>query len=191
MQELFDFTKYSRQVCTVSKELISSGHNMKEISGAMHLLDALDRPGITTMRTSIDYNHEISKALFWPQFHTVNLVAWAVGLLPFKDNFHSNEAQGEAEALISALSAGMVGPGDQIGTFDAELIKRTCRADGLLLKPDRPATPLDAMFLPHQRPYLTRTWSRREDAGEWTYLSAYRFSGACTAQTYIADGGWV
>ena len=67
----------------------------------------------------------------------------------------------------------MVGIGDEIGKADPTLIARTCRSDGLLLKPDRPATPVDAMFLDHQRPYTIATRSQRDDGGRWTYLAAF------------------
>jgi len=151
------------------------------MAGPAHFMDSVRMPSATTIRTSIDYIPNMPETMFWPQFHTVNMIAWAVGLLPFKDNFQTtphqrpilSEPHGAQEALISALSAGMVGPSDRVGTSDAALILRTCRADGLLLKPDRPATPIDAMFLPHERPFITTTWSHREGIGVWRYVAAY------------------
>ena len=117
--------------------------------GAAHLLDALDRPAVTTVRTSVDHMTERAKEAYWPPFHIVNMLAAAVGVWPFKDNFETTEFGAEQEALISVLSGGMVGVGD-----------------------DRPATPADAMFLPNARPYLVRTLSRRE-AGTWVYAAAF------------------
>lgn len=146
------------------------------MSGAAHLLDSLRRPAVTTIRTSTDYQPSVSKETYYGQFHTINMLAAAVGLWPFKDNFHSSEDHAEAEALISTLSAGMLGAGDQIGVADKALIMRSCRADGLLLKPDRPVTPIDAMFLEHQRPYITATESKREGLGSWTYMAAYHLA---------------
>jgi hypothetical protein len=146
------------------------------MAGAANLMDAINRRSWTTIRTTIDYRQRYSKESYWPQFHTVNMLAWAVGLLPFKDNFRCAEKYGEAEALISTLSAGMVGPSDEIGKTDPILLARTCRADGLLLKPDRPAFPIDAMFLEHERPYIAQTVSQREGVGAWTYLAAYHLS---------------
>lgn len=159
------------------------------MAGAAHLMDAVDRASPTTIRTSTDYRPDISKETFWPAFHTVNLLAAAVGLWPFKDNFRSSEAHGEAEALVSALSAGMVGVGDGIGLLRRDILLRTCRADGLLLKPDRPVTPLDAMFLPHARPYLTSTESRRADVGTTVYLAAYHLASAHPQRTAM-DRAW-
>jgi hypothetical protein len=131
---------------------------------------------VTTARTSIDYAQGISKESFWPQFHVVNLVAAAVGLLPFKDNFRSAEKWGEAEALVSALSAGMVGPSDEIGELDRSILLRTCRSDGLLLKPDRPAVPIDAMLVDHERPFTVHTRSERAHLGTWSYVAAFHLA---------------
>ena len=47
---------------------------------------------------------------------------------------------------MSALSAGPLAPGDKIRGSNTSLILSTCRADGVLLKPDRPATPIDSYW---------------------------------------------
>ncbi len=146
------------------------------MSGAAQVMDSINRRSWTTVRSSIDYKPGYAKESYWPQFHVANMIVHAAGLLPFKDNFRTAEKHGEAEALISVLSAGMVGPSDEVDKQNAALLMRTCRADGLLLKPDRPATPIDAMFLPHSRPFITKTFSRRAGLGEWAYLAAYHFA---------------
>ncbi len=166
------------------------GRTMQEcMPSSAHLLDALDRPAVTTIRTSTDYKAGISKETWWAQFHTVNLLAWAVGLLPFKDNFRSAEAHGLEEALISTLSAGMVGPSDGVGEAVPSVLAATCRADGLLLKPDRPAFPVDAMFLPHQRPYTVHTLSHREGLGDWRYVAAFLLAAKHPERTAM-DKTW-
>ncbi len=146
------------------------------MSGAAHLMQSLDLTTPTTIRTSIDYAADISKESFWAQFHTVNLVAWSLGLWPFKDNFQSAEKHAEAEALISALSGGMTGPGDGLGRTRADIILRTCTTDGLLLKPDRPAFPIDSWFLPHERPLIVTTQSEVPGLGAITYLGAFHLA---------------
>ena len=50
------------------------------------------------------------------------------------------------QSLASSLSAGPNQLGDKINASDTALIMRTCRKDGLLLKPDRPATPIDSYW---------------------------------------------
>ena len=146
------------------------------MAGAAHVMDSVNRKSWTTVRSSIDYRPGYSKESYWPQFHIANMIVDAIGLRPFKDNFRTAEKHGEAEALISNLSAGMVGPSDEVGEQDAKLLMRTCRSDGLLLKPDGPALPIDAMFFPHERPFITVTHSKRPELGEWTYLAAYHFA---------------
>lgn len=157
------------------------------MGGGAHLMDAAGRRAVTTFRTSIDYHAGAAKTGFWPQFHTVNMVASALGIWPFKDNFHTSETWGEAEALISTLSAGMVGIGDAVGDLDAAIALRTCRSDGLLLKPDRPAVPIDAMFLPHSRPYVTTTYSDRGDLGRWVYVAAYHIERGDEERRFLDD----
>ena len=84
---------------------------------------------------------------------------YALGVAPHKDTWWSASAQPgniypigyepepDLQALIAILSSGPVEPGDGIGYANVTLINMTCRADGLLLKPDRPAFPTDADFV--------------------------------------------
>ena len=50
------------------------------------------------------------------------------------------------QAAVAALSAGPVGFGDGPGYADPAVIMSTCAADGTLLGPSVPATPIDAML---------------------------------------------
>ena len=63
------------------------------------------------------------------------------GRVPLRDSEHA-----EVEALLSALSAGPVGIGDPLGEADPAIVRRTCRADGVLVKPDAPITATNAGF---------------------------------------------
>jgi hypothetical protein len=115
----------------------------------------------------------------WQVAHT-NMLIWAVGSVPFKDDFWSgggvgvvqpncpyitetgcSEPNPELEAIISAVTAGPIGPSDTIGYANASIIGWTCRQDGLLLKPDRPATYLDATFSLSFETLAVRTSTRR------------------------------
>jgi hypothetical protein len=48
--------------------------------------------------------------------------------------------------VVSALTAGPVGPADEIGRMNVTRIMQTCRMDGTLLKPSAPAFQLDSTF---------------------------------------------
>lgn len=140
---------------------------------AAQLMSALDHPNVTTFRTSVDYTPDIAKEAYWPQMQTAGMVTWALGVWPFKDNFQSAEAHGVAEALVATLSGGIVAASDGLGRAKPDVLLPTCRADGVVLKPDRPAFPVDPMFLPHRRPWTTATFSDRGAEGRWDYLAAY------------------
>ncbi|HUT52073.1 MAG TPA: hypothetical protein VM658_01645 [bacterium] len=148
-------------------------------------LQQIKHDNITQVRCSDDYQAGILKDYYWPNFHTTSMFAYAVGLWPFKDNFQSAPGQRPVrsekwpleEALISVLSAGVVGPSDRIGYADPELLMRTCRKDGVLLKPDRPATPIDLMFLDNKKPWIVTTGSKH-DIGETVYLAGFNIRPA-------------
>jgi len=147
-------------------------------------LEQVKFPNVTTVRASGDYLAGLPKTFFWRDFHQTSLFAYAVGLWPFKDNFQSasgqrrvrNERWPYEEALISILSAGMVGPSDRIGAADRELLMKTCRRDGVLLKPDRPAFPIDLMFLDTRKPWIVTTRSSHS-IGDTYYLAAFNILG--------------
>ena len=109
---------------------------------------------VVSIRTSGDYRYLSGNASHWVRFLYTNALARALGLLPFKDVFlTARDADGldgdphaEAEAMLSALSAGPVGIGDRIGRTDPAIVRRTCRADGLLVKPDLPIAALERCF---------------------------------------------
>jgi len=63
--------------------------------------------------------------------------------------FLSGGEHAEIEALLSVLSTGPVGIGDALGRADASVVSRTCRADGILVKPDVPIAAVDRAFLQH------------------------------------------
>src|SRR4029450_263220 len=109
---------------------------------------------LASIRTSGDYRYLNENGLNWAWFLHGNALARALGLWPFKDVFlsHAPTADGfgdafsEAEALIAALSGGPVGIGDQIGHPRRELVLRTCRPDGVLVKPDLPLPALERCY---------------------------------------------
>ncbi|HUY80639.1 MAG TPA: hypothetical protein VMU92_02850 [Acidobacteriaceae bacterium] len=79
----------------------------------------------------------------WDYFLYDSALAHAVGLWPWSDVFMSGQ---EPELILDTLSAGPVGVGDALGEIDAANLKATMRADSVLLKPDVPVRPVDAMY---------------------------------------------
>lgn len=81
-------------------------------------------------------------------------------MLPFKDGFYSStnkqvggqtvgpETNPDRETIMATLSTAMVGPMDGIYLLNKSRVMATCRADGTVLKPDRPVSVSDACFAP-------------------------------------------
>ena len=108
---------------------------------------------VTSIRTSGDHGYLLGPGVLWTWFLLTNGLARALGLFPYKDVFRSDGEGGsavvEAEALLAALSAGPVGIGDPLGRADPALVARTCRADGVLVRPDVPVAAIDRCFRSH------------------------------------------
>ncbi|HUO04167.1 MAG TPA: hypothetical protein VMU16_03110 [Candidatus Binataceae bacterium] len=142
---------------------------------------------VASIRTSGDYRYLFDNGLNWVWFLHTNALARAFGLNPFKDvflshektNLSTGEPYAEVEALLSALSAGPVGIGDQLGCSNRELIMRTCREDGILVKPDLPIAAIDRCFRANAffelAPLIGETHSAHP-AGRWIYVATFNAS---------------
>lgn len=121
---------------------------------ANQVLSAAAYPAVTNARATGDYFHASEQ---WAVGGTA-LFYWAIGILPFKDGFYSStnkqvggqtvgpEKQPDREALMATLSCAMVGPMDGIHLLNKTRTMTACRADGYILKPDRPVTTTDSCF---------------------------------------------
>ena len=120
-----------------------------------HVLQSVMIPAVTQIRVSDDYRP--GNPPQWMVGDTT-ILAHAMGLAAFKDNFHTTSNQAkcaftnpepypELETFVAALTGGPVGPSDTVGGANKDLIMATCMSDGLLLKPTRPAMSLDSTFL--------------------------------------------
>jgi len=134
---------------------------------------------VTSVRTCGDHGYIATAGQLWAWFAITNALARALGLMPFKDVFRTDAdvagANGEPEALLSALSTGPVGLGDRVGRFDAQIGLRTCRADGLIIKPDVPiaATGTSMLANPAFHPELLVAGCHSDHpAGQWVYVVA-------------------
>jgi hypothetical protein len=119
----------------------------------MALASSLSR--IVAVRTCDDYRYAPDPAILWRWHLTTSCFARSLNLWPFKDVFISNnetdgaavdidgDPNAEVEALLSALSGGPVGIGDRMGRTNRDIVMRTCRADGILIKPDMPLAAMD------------------------------------------------
>jgi hypothetical protein len=134
---------------------------------------------VTSVRTSGDHGYIASPGQLWAWFCTTNALARSLDLMPFKDVFRADPEvagdNGEPEALLSALSTGPVGLGDRVGRMDPALALRTCRADGLLVKPHTAIAATDESLLSgpaFNSTLLVAECASEHPAGHWTYAVA-------------------
>jgi len=94
----------------------------------------------------------------------------ALGLWPARDNIQTNnDADAYEDLLVANLSGGPIQLGHEIGKADIDLLKKTFReGDGLILKPDRPISPIDKYFLENDG-FVACTATKNE-IGEWKYV---------------------
>ncbi|HUI25643.1 MAG TPA: hypothetical protein VL403_06115 [Candidatus Kryptonia bacterium] len=149
---------------------------------------------LASVRTSGDYRYLFDNGLNWVWFLHTNALARAFSLTPFKDVFlthgataiSAGEPYAEIEALLAALSTGPVAIGDEIGRTNRELVMRTCREDGVLIKPDVPLAAIDRCFHANgflePAPLIGETHSRHP-AGRWSYVASFN---ACRAKAPLA-----
>ncbi len=80
----------------------------------------------------------------WDAFLYDSRLASALGLWPWSDVFMSGE---KANLLLSTLSGGMVGVGDQLGSENTANLLQAVRPDGVIVKPDTSIVPLDETYV--------------------------------------------
>ena len=146
------------------------------------LLNSLQFNAVTNGRASADYASDEN----W-NIGGASLLFWAVGMRPSKDNFWSGDGQqrqpgfyqsnpgtnGELNAILATMSRGPVGPSDGAGRHNATRLMRTCAADGTLLQPERPITPIDATF----RQVTSPSERQLNSAAVWSTFSHPRSTG--------------
>lgn len=175
-------------------------HNMTLIwcmATPADMAHAVSLSQIVAVRSCDDYRYAKDPSILWRWHLTVSSLIRSLGLLPFKDVFisHTNELSlpdingdpnAELEACLSALSAGPVGIGDRMGRTDVNLVRKTCRSDGVLLKPDFPLAILDRSM----RNPSGLLWAEA-NSGTWRYIVAIRtgirISGDVSNETPLTE----
>jgi hypothetical protein len=139
---------------------------------------------------------------------TSSLLFWTFGLWPTKNAVFSMKTGHERsknvskvpeplDMLISSLTGGAIALGDKVGSQNAEIILQACREDGLLLKPDRPLLPIELMFLSHNKPFISSTFTINS-GNVWHYVLAMKIDDDLATDVYytlndlgINEGKWV
>ena len=157
-----------------------------------HYMASAAYDNVVAVRTSTDYvNHQPGqlellsrlkeyRSSFSPQRNLrqnlmLSFLAGALGLAPSHDVFISNRDHPEGfanphadrDALMRALSAGVVGLGDKLGYVDRELAGKLAFPDGVLAQPDHPLYPVASSLQSDVPAFYTET---NISGFRWTYL---------------------
>jgi len=111
-----------------------------------------------------------------------------MGIRPWSDVFNSTETD---NLLLSTLSSGPVGIGDVMGSENKTNLFKTVRADGVIVKPDAPAMPLDCSYLSDAKgerlPMVAGTYTDH-DGIKTAYLFAFNRSFRETNEVRLTPG---
>jgi hypothetical protein len=135
-----------------------------------HFLQSTAYNNVTTVRASQDGFSRSN----WNNFLYSSRFASAIGVWPFTDVFMSSQAE---NLIAAALSAGPVGVGDAMGSLSRDNLLSAVRSDGVIVKPDVPATPLDSVFVNDAMgvdvPMVASTYSDFGDGLRASYIFAF------------------
>eukprot|EP00039_Didymoeca_costata_P006139 m.87745 g.87745 ORF g.87745 m.87745 type:complete len:734 (+) comp13128_c1_seq3:350-2551(+) len=131
------------------------------MSSPIHVFMSLQHPQITNFRVSNDYYYGTS----W-NIGLSSLLVWALGAIPSKDTFWTTDqtdiaialggcpgsgcpsdhssAGCELHTMLALMSTGPVGFSDAFNRTNPILLGRVADTDGVLIKPSRPITTVDA-----------------------------------------------
>ncbi|MFX0023133.1 MAG: hypothetical protein ACFE9S_12470 [Candidatus Hermodarchaeota archaeon] len=144
------------------------------------LLYSIKHSNANISRCSGDYNHRWPLSYRFIHSTQTNILFNAIGINSHPDVFRSrsmenvkirpfSESYPEFNCLYQILNAGVVAPGDRKEYVNWPLLQKTCRDDGLLLKPDKSLTANDLMFKKHKKYYICDTFTNLNDLC-WRYI---------------------
>ena len=122
-----------------------------------------------------EYRRQLSPQRNLRQNLMLSFLAGALGLAPSYDVFITNRDHPEGfanpnamqDALVRALSAGIVGVGDKLGQVDREVVSRLAFPDGALAQPDHTLYPVAASLHSKTKAFYTDTVV---SGRRWTYV---------------------
>mmetsp|Transcript_19082 Transcript_19082/g.26685 ORF Transcript_19082/g.26685 Transcript_19082/m.26685 type:complete len:840 (+) Transcript_19082:103-2622(+) len=103
--------------------------------------------------------------------------------LRYPKDIDDHEPHRRLEAAVSTLSMGPVTPSDASNSFDRDLIMRSCREDGTILRPDVPAKMIDSAIVSM---VFKDRFNGTEAGNIWashTYLSGFDYAQVLAARS--------
>ncbi|CAF1248998.1 unnamed protein product [Rotaria sordida] len=156
------------------------------------IMETLENTQVHYMRISDDYSVNINQ---W-NIGRVSMITWAIGVIPFKDTFWTTSIQPQSpygnftepnvqlNALIALMSLGGVAISDKIGNTNLTVVNRLCRSDGVLFRPERPATAMDSTFLGNDGPKGEMWHSFSSDAEQNLFVEYVMITNLTESYTF-------
>jgi hypothetical protein len=159
------------------------------------LLYSIKHSNINISRCSGDYNHRWPLSYRFIHSTQTNILFNAIGINSHPDVFRSrsmenikvrpfSESYPEFNCLYQILNGGVVAPGDRKEKVNWPLLQKTCRNDGLLLKPDKALTANDLMFKKHKKYYICDTFTKLNGLS-WRYILVSNIWPRRVKETFI------
>ena len=157
-----------------------------------HVLQSVEMPAVTQVRASDDHVPGANYNNMQWRIGYSSLLAWALAIAPFKDNYWSTTQQPGSscgnsleispalQEAISVFSAGPVSPGDGVGFSDVALIMRACTTGGRLLQPSRAATAIDSAII--NRAFPSASTAKGEIYATYSLVSGWAWDSVLAAQ---------
>lgn len=144
------------------------------------LLYSIKHSNVNISRCSEDYNHRWPLTYRYVHSTQTNILFNAISINSHPDVFRSRTIENKIlrvfgekypnfNCLYQILNAGVVAPGDKKENLNWDLLKKACRNDGLLLKPDKSLTVNDLMFKKHKKYYICDTYTKINNL-TWRYI---------------------
>ncbi|HHW47598.1 MAG TPA: hypothetical protein GXX14_03155 [Clostridiaceae bacterium] len=121
-----------------------------------HVMESVENPAMLSLQGTWDhhvlrnkFNMENSDSYQWKHLIFTNAFYGSLGIWPSRDNIQTvADANAYEDVLVANLSGGQLQLGHKVGECDFSLLKKTYReCDGLVLKADRPITPIDRCYI--------------------------------------------
>ena len=158
-----------------------------------HILQSTENPVMVSLQGTQDHHvGDKNEAVLWKHLLFTSAFYGAVGIWPCRDNIQSGaDPNAFEDVLLADLMGGSIQLGHRIGTADWDLLKKLHRADGLVLKPDRPIVPLDRSYLDGSAVGYTES---AHNGRQWYYvlsLPAAGYREEFSVSDVGAAGSWV
>ena len=143
------------QWCMPTAAVVLFAVNLSAVSNARGSPDyAVEGPEASTMSSNWPNTYEIGAAglLFWAVDLPLSKdITWTSPEQPGAPKSPGGHPNVELDTALAVLSTGPVGIGDGPGMTNVSLLNRTCRSDGVILKPSKTVTAIDSTFVPVAR----------------------------------------